>query len=284
MGRRVVRDVEEWYVWYIKTLGPVSLETINSKLNSFSHLKVWLNGRDVLKFRMDERKPLEQHISNTCGANSIRQYMIDIRKFYNTLVEYDFLRKSPFEGYKLPKGQEPDVQEYEFSEVIPALLAACRDERDTLIVQLGVLSGLRRTELAALTWDNISFQNGEIRVFGKGEKFRDVAISDELIEILKRNQNGSRHVIKNYGTGEGLNPRYLYLVIKRIAERAGYPRFATHDLRRLHAQEYVVQTGDIEALQKQLGHRDVKTTLRYTKSTKKRRRKNAEKIKLPTRN
>ena len=94
------------------------------------------------------------------------------------------------------------------------------------------MTGLRRAEMAALTWHNVLLQESKLHIIGKGDKFRTIFIGEDLVKLLRESKNGSRFVIKNYETGEGIESKYLYLIIKKIAMRAGLPKLSPHDLRR----------------------------------------------------
>ena len=145
------------------------------------------------------------------------------------------------------------------------------------------MSGLRRAELANLTWDEVLLIEGKLYFRGKGKKDRQVFIGSELVELLRRSKNGSRYVIKNTKTGEAMSPDAIYVTVKKIARRAGYPKMKTHDLRSIYAGWFLSLSNDQTSLQHQLGHSHISTTLEcYTITTDKKRSGIANKMRLPS--
>jgi integrase/recombinase XerD len=166
-----------------------------------------------------------------------------------------------------------------------------RGKRNRALVAVLLLAGLRREELTALTWQDIDFQNGVIRVkHGKGDKARDAALyGGEALDALKGWQmeqpTGYKNVFVNLRKGghftgsAAMSTTAVWKVVDETADRAGIGHVKPHDLRRTLATELLETGSPVHHVQQQLGHADSSTTLNnYTGETDARQRRKAGRV------
>jgi integrase/recombinase XerD len=140
--------------------------------------------------------------------------------------------------------------------------------RNKVILALLYSSGLRVSELVTLETDNIDLHERTMRIRGKGEKDRIVLFDDEtkvLIEdyIDKKSVNDEYLFVNR--SGNHLTPRYIQMMIKFHAEKAGIKKKVTpHILRHSFATHLLKNGVDIRAIQQLLGHSNLSTTQIYT--------------------
>lgn len=142
------------------------------------------------------------------------------------------------------------------------LMNACQTLQDRLCVWGLLESGLRVSELASLSREQIQWQQRAIRIKGKGgpygkrSKLRVVPLSDRL-----------RPLFENYfALHEGFpwSKRTIQDVVKRVANRAGISRESTpHVLRHTFSVLWLHKGGSTRALQLILGHDHLSTTEIY---------------------
>jgi len=148
-----------------------------------------------------------------------------------------------------------------------------RRDRAILAVLLGC--GLRRSEVAALTFAHIQQRDGRwciVDLIGKHGRVRTtpmptwvkVAIdawssAAGLVDgsIFRRVNRGGRV------EGERLGEKVVWQMLRRYAEATGVPGLAPHDLRRTCAKLCRAAGGELEQIQLLLGHASVQTTERY---------------------
>jgi site-specific recombinase XerD len=198
--------------------------------------------------------------------------LASLRHFYTWLIELGYRDDDPTTGIKVKRAQtlptEP-VWKGEFD----ALLAACDNERDRLIILMLAATGLRISELADLDAKDIDWQHGTIQVHGKGEKERRIAPNPEVLgrlhSFLGMFPEGplwiSRHI------GKPLSAHQIRKIIYTIAERAHVENIHPHRFRAMFGTNFIEQMGDLQALQGAMGHSSPETTARYTQWTKERR-------------
>ncbi len=150
-----------------------------------------------------------------------------------------------------------------------------RDLRDRALLELFYSSGLRVSELAALTLQQVDLEHGFVRVFGKGSKERVVPLggkaSDALANYLaagrpslvKNKKTGSQFFLNNRGSA--LSRMGLWLIVKEHARRAGITKnVKPHALRHSFATHLLTGGADLRAIQEMLGHASISTTQIYT--------------------
>jgi integrase/recombinase XerD len=151
---------------------------------------------------------------------------------------------------------------------------APRGLRDRAIIELLYASGLRISELANSRLENLSLEEGVIRVTGKGNKTRLVPVGRKACEAIAKYLQKERpeFVSKRSGShiflsirGTRLTTARIWQIVKGIANRSGleaniYP----HLLRHSFATHLLSNGADLRVIQEMLGHADITTTEIYT--------------------
>ena len=194
---------------------------------------------------------------------------------------------SPGQGFALTKDevlQTATSVQADSSGAARSFLLAARAARDQLIVELLYGSGLRVSELCALTKDNVDRPRKMILVMGKGSKERLVPISEPALEALAawvggvqqefftlvgfhERLHGSSLLFRNE-RGAPLAPRDVRRVLDRRAQSPVNP----HSLRHTFATHLLDGGADLRIVQEMLGHADLATTQLYTHVSKERLR------------
>lgn len=149
-----------------------------------------------------------------------------------------------------------------------------RGLRDRALLEVFYSSGLRVSELAALTLQQIDLENGFIRVFGKGAKERIVPVGGKACDALKtyvvsgrphlvKPRTGSQFFLNKNGTA--LSRVALWMIVKAHGKRAGITKnVKPHALRHSFATHLLTGGADLRAIQEMLGHTSISTTQIYT--------------------
>jgi len=148
-----------------------------------------------------------------------------------------------------------------------------RGKRDRALLALLVGCGLRRDELAKLTWDRVEEREKRwviADIEGKGNRIRSVPMPPWAKNALDRwtsaakIRNGTffRAITQKGGVGNGLTAQAVYLIVRGHAEHLGI-RIAPDDLRRTFAKLAHRGHAPLEQIQLSLGHESILTTERY---------------------
>ena len=195
---------------------------------------------------------------------SVNREMAILSHMLGKAVEWGLLEASPFKkGKRLMFKENNQRLRFLTEEEIEALLKACSPHLRP-IVEVALLTGMRRGELLGLKWEQI--RNGFIYLAEtKSGKPRQIPVSERLAQVLKelrqKNQLKSPYV---FCDSQG---RRFYEVKHSFASacrRAGLEDFRFHDLRHTFASQLVMRGVSLKAVQELLGHADIKMTLRYS--------------------
>ncbi len=146
--------------------------------------------------------------------------------------------------------------------------------RDVALLELLYATGMRVSEVAGLTLDQINLKLGYVRCIGKGRKERIIpvgrmaieAVSD-YVDTLRSRLLGTGHsaVIFLSRTGRPLDRTNIWRLVRKYARRAGIEgRLSPHTLRHCFATHLLGGGADLRVVQELLGHADVTTTQIYT--------------------
>lgn len=164
-------------------------------------------------------------------------------------------------------------------------------KRNRAIIATLLMTGIRRSEAAALKWSDIDLDGGVILIrHGKGDKEREVAIfGDIAVEALLtwREAQGDRTYVfctvnkgDNLGPDKPMTPTSIYRVVKATEERAGIEHFSPHDARRTLITALLATGTPLADAQAQAGHSQGSTTLQYAQAADARRRRRQAQIKF----
>ena len=141
-------------------------------------------------------------------------------------------------------------------EELARLLEACVGSGDRLAVLVLYDMGLRASEFCGLHPRSLDTEAGILRVNGKGNKVRLLAITGETLELLQRWAGTGRPAIPK-------DRQALYRMIKRLGKAAHIEGLHPHVLRHTFSDHFLEAGGGIQDLKVLLGHSSLTTTWRY---------------------
>jgi integrase/recombinase XerC len=157
------------------------------------------------------------------AVSTVRRHLAYLRAAYRYAVRHDLAPIDPTADVKLPR--LPDLEPATYSnEQLRAIHAAIRSERDELAFFLFAFAGLRLGELAALRWRQIDVAHWQLKLNGKGGKFRLVPLHPVLHELLREHRQRARsddEPLLTTATRGPLAPRTLGACVRALVDRAG---------------------------------------------------------------
>lgn len=257
--------------------------TVESYLRDASKLFEFLEANypnvSVLKL---ELKHLQQFLKwlNEFGIAPTTQARIisGIKAFFSYLIIENLVQNNPAELIEAPKlGRKlPDVLSTEEIDKLIAEIDLSKEvgARNKAILETLYGCGLRVSELVDLKLSNLYFDEGFIKVIGKGDKQRLVPIGKTATKHLKIYINEIRNHQKNIqqadsvflnNRGKQLTRVMIFTIIKRLCEKAGIKKkISPHTFRHSFATHLVEGGADLRAVQEMLGHASITTTEIYT--------------------
>ncbi len=215
----------------------------------------WINHRLRYGFERERKRDVDYKIVRRRRQVTMHYYTMFLRKF----VEWAGLDKNIVPVVRKPRSIGVEALS---REEIAKLLSAARDLKDLAILSLLFETGLRASELLSLRVRDIDLPRGEVVVrSGKYGKERTVFLGPLSRRVLEKIIAGKRSVDRVIN----LSYNGLYKRLKSIARRAGIPSYKVrpHVLRHSFATEALRSGVSLPALQKLMGHSDIKTTQIY---------------------
>ena len=202
-----------------------------------------------------------------------------IKAFYKYLLLENEIRADPTELIESPKlGRKlPDTLSIEeVDALIHAVdLSKPEGERNKTMLEVLYSCGLRVSELINLKISNIYFNDGFIRITGKGDKERLVPIGNQAIKCLDiylnqvRNHQSIQTGCEDFAflnrRGKPLSRVMIFTIIKNLAEKISLQKtISPHTFRHSFATHLIEGGADLRAVQEMLGHESITTTEIYT--------------------
>ncbi len=202
-----------------------------------------------------------------------------IKGFYRFLLLNEYIDNDPTALLEAPKlGRKlPTVLGVEEIDSLLGVIDLSKPEghRNKAMLETLYSCGLRVTELVTLKISNLYFDEGFIKVTGKGDKERLVPVSPKAIREIHyyfdktRNhqaiQKGNENFVFLNRRGKKLTRVMVFTIIKELAEKAGIKKnISPHTFRHSFATHMVEGGADLRAVQEMLGHESIITTEIYT--------------------
>lgn len=214
-------------------------------------------------------------LDNGLSPRSVSRHFSAIRNFHRFLCQERLALKDPTEGLDPPTRTRalPHVLSQEEVERLIAApdSTAPHGIRDAAILEVFYSCGLRISELANLPLRNVSFDEGVVRVQGKGTKVRMAPLGRMAQEKLRawlavREQGKVKDdTVFISSRGKRMSRGGVWEVVKQWAQIAGIRQNVTpHMLRHSFATHLLDHGADLRAVQEMLGHAGIATTQIYT--------------------
>ncbi|WP_194766447.1 site-specific tyrosine recombinase XerD [Tamlana sp. I1] len=212
------------------------------------------------------------------NARSQSRIISGLRSFFSYLIFEDYITMNPLELIESPKiGRKlPDVlSEEEIDSLIRAIdLSKTEGERNRAMLETLYGCGLRVSELINLKLSDLFFEEGFIKVTGKGDKQRFVPIVDitqKYINIYRKQirnhmniQAGFEDTLFLNRRGKQLTRAMVFTIIKQLVEKVGMKKnVSPHTFRHSFATHLLQNNADLRSIQLMLGHESITTTEIY---------------------
>ncbi|MFS4481697.1 site-specific tyrosine recombinase XerD [Hyunsoonleella sp. 2307UL5-6] len=216
--------------------------------------------------------------AKSLNARSQSRLISGLKSFFSYLIFEDYRTDNPLELIESPKiGRKlPDtLSEEEIDAIIEAIdLSKPQGERNRAMLETLYGCGLRVSELVQLKLSDLFFEEGFIKVTGKGDKQRFVPIVASTIKYISiyrkevRNhlniQAGFEDTLFLNRRGKQLTRAMVFTIIKQLVEKIGLKKnVSPHTFRHSFATHLLKNNADLRAIQLMLGHESITTTEIY---------------------
>ena len=265
------------YLVYEKGLSPKSVEAY---LHDVQLLTDFLGEDKIADATFEELQKFLKHLyESDFNARSQARIVSGMRAFYRYLIYANVREDDPTELLDAPKiGMHlPDVLTVEeIQDIMDVIdLSTPEGHRNRAMVEVMYGCGLRVSELGTLRLSNLFFDDGFIKVVGKGNKERLIPIGKTAINAVNQYVEGKRKLLKikkgeeDYvflnRRGAHLTREMVFMLVKKWVKDAGIDKTVSpHTFRHSFATHLIEGGADLRAVQQMLGHESITTTEIYT--------------------
>lgn len=270
------------YQSYLKIERGLSKNTITNYSFDVERLCLFLTDNKItvspLKIREETVQQFIYAISSQVNARSQARIISGLKSFFSYLIFEDYRKDNPMELIEAPKtGRKlPDTLAVEeIDSLISAIdLKPKEGERNRAMLETLYSCGLRVSELVSLKISDLFFDEGFIKITGKGNKERFVPIANstqKYILLYKENVRVNVPVKKEFSDTLFLNRRggqltraMVFTIISNLASKIGLTKkISPHTFRHSFATHLLENGADLRSIQLMLGHESITTTEIY---------------------
>jgi integrase/recombinase XerD len=226
---------------------------------------------DLLEF-------IAERVKGGAKPRSTARQLSSFRRFFRYIMREGMRDDDPTAEIAMPRIGRSLPKTLTEEEVDSLLHAPNTDEplghRDRAMLELLYATGLRVSELINLQVSQVNFNQGVLRIVGKGDRERLIPLGDESQRWLRDFSDTSRmEILLERQTdylfptrrGDRMTRQAFWHIIKRYAQKAGIEKkMSPHSLRHAFATHLLNRGADLRVVQLLLGHSDLSTTQIYT--------------------
>jgi integrase/recombinase XerD len=265
-------------IWMERGLSPNTLGAYRADLMTLARglAKQKIDIEDAQK--ADLLEFIAKRVENGAKPRSTARQLSSFRRFFRYIMREGLRDTDPTSDIEMPRIGRSLPKSLTEAEVDALLHAPNTDEslghRDRAMLELLYATGLRVSELINLKQSQVNFNQGVLRIVGKGDTERLIPLGDEAQRWLRDFIDGPRMEILLERQTEYLFPtqrggcmtrQAFWHIIKRYAQKSGIGKqLSPHSLRHAFATHLLNRGADLRVVQLLLGHSDLSTTQIYT--------------------
>lgn len=270
------------YQSYLKIERGLSQNTINSYCFDIERLQLFLENKHIaispITIQEETLQQFIYEVAKEVNPRSQARIISGLKSFFSYLIFEDYRLDNPIELIESPRlGRKlPDTLAIEeIDNLIEAVdLSSKEGERNRAILETLYGCGLRVSELVELKISDLFFEEGFIKVTGKGNKQRFVPIAEiteKYISIYKDQVRVHQTIQKEDSDtlflnrrGKKLTRAMIFTIIKRLAAEINLQKtISPHTFRHSFATHLLENGADLRSIQMMLGHESITTTEIY---------------------
>jgi len=270
------------YQSYLRIERGLSKNTIDNYSFDIERLCLFLEENSIaispIKITEETIQQFIYSVSKEVNPRSQARIISGLKSFFSYLIFEDYRSDNPMELIETPKtGRKlPDTLSVdEIDVLISAIdLSSNEGERNRAMLETLYGCGLRVSELVSLKISDLFFEEGFVKITGKGNKQRFVpvgSLTQKYIQIYRDSQRIHLNVKKGHEDTLFLNRRggqlsraMVFTIIKDLANKTALNKnISPHTLRHSFATHLLENGADLRSIQLMLGHESITTTEIY---------------------
>lgn len=275
----IIEEFEK-YLSFEKNYSELTVSAYISDIKEYAEYMQAMTGCDFQISENDKdiiRSFMSSLMDKGLKATYVNRKLAAIKSFYKYTLKRGLIDKNPAYLLRGPKQEKPLPVYVPTKEVMNIINTEIDEEdvisvRNRLIITILYECGLRRSEVATLLDKDVDANNKQLKVLGKGSKFRIIPFGNALKEMIIDWRNKRKKITHQYCEtffislkGEPMKPYDVYTVAHKALETVpNLSRRGAHALRHSFATDMMGQGADLLSIKELMGHSSINTTVRYT--------------------
>lgn len=287
--------LDQYFAEWIKQREKITKgNTLKGYENKYrKHISPVLGSRKVQKIERREVQRMQDECTKTLKASTTNNIMIVLKAILHDAVLDDIITKSPADGVKNVKESEDAADTIHRALEEPEQVSFMQEARDSYyfgVLALMLCTGMRNGEACALTWQDVDFKGGVIRInktvtctksgaltIGTPKSaagVREIPMTETAREVLLRQRDKMQNIFSfnkqdrvfvgmcgGIIQGGTLNAEIDRILQRLDSKGTHIDHFTTHALRDTFATRFIEQGGQPKTLQTILGHKTLAVTM-----------------------
>lgn len=280
-----MQDQDDWlkeFISYLQNEKNYSTHTITAYQRDLTQFMTFLHNQNVLLYQVDYRgirRYLADLQHRELSKTTISRKIAAIKSFFRYLYRENYVQDNPAQLVTAPKKEKhlPQVMsEIDMAQFLDDYLSGLEPLalRNRAIFELLYSSGLRVSELTALTVQDIQRQQAVLRIQGKGNKERIVPVGEKAQRAIAAYLDHGRALLIGKEETDSLFLNHLggaltargveYILDQYVKKGAVRYKVSPHTFRHSFATHLLDNGADLRVIQELLGHESLSTTQIYT--------------------
>ena len=256
--------------------------------SAYNQMHSFLKGNDILLddidlkfvedfFKFLNRKANFKYLSSSLKTNSQLAYFAKFRSLMKEAYKLKYINEDPCIFIKLPKAEETERSYLTLEELNAIVDTPCPVDSIKICFLFSCLTGLRRSDIMNLVWDQVSNLDGLARITFRQQKTKGLQyldINEQAAQLMGERKRPKDYVFPRLPSNDCTNN-----YIRNWAAAAGITKRLTfHSGRHTFATLMITLGTDLYTVSKLLGHSNIKTTEVYAKVLDRNRQEAIKKI------
>ena len=261
--------------------------------------------RFVERMRNVDSERHKKNEKNKLSDTAVHKCFKLVNHILRKAVDWKFIAKNPCDDIPRDEWPKPNYHHYpvweeedlqKFLQILENLPETKSNVKNKTMFYLALISGARKGEFSALTWDDVDWKNGSISI-NKAQKYvnaknfeisrpkteksiRTIYIDDYVLSLLKKHKENQDHYLKSkgYENTHGyiflairlrndelvpVSPSCLGMWLNKLCQENNLPNITIHSLRHMAATYALNHGAALTTVQSMLGHTNIRTTSIY---------------------
>lgn len=234
----------------------------------FGRLNAFFEGRNVSDISLSDLEELQVALSKRLKNSTVNRHFNCYKHFFSKCVDWGIISLSPADKLTSMRAEvvrRRTVSGKEFNSLL--LLAQPWMKR---ALMFAYFTGTRANEISSLKWQDLCFSSSMATVYSKkgtgDERSRRIPLAPQVCSMLLNLRGLQGEIAEQVfltSTSKPVSASHLSRETRRLAKKAGLEGVSLHCLRHTFASSISEQGGNLEEVQRLLGHANLSTTQRY---------------------